>query len=70
MEEKKPTNKEVFRRKRNKYYLREEEGEWNKKLIFYKIVATESKMTAYYSLGAKCFRFSIINVEAYYCLCC
>ena len=30
MEEKKTANKEIFRRKRNKYYLRGEEREWNK----------------------------------------
>ena len=28
MEEKKTSNKEIFRRKRNKYYLRGEEREW------------------------------------------
>ena len=42
MEEKKPANKEVFRRKKNKYYLRGEEREWNKQLLFLKIVATVS----------------------------
>ena len=30
MEEKKTSNKEIFRRKRDKYYLRGEEREWNK----------------------------------------
>ena len=40
MEEKKTTNKEIFRRKRNKYYIRGEEREWNKKLNFFNIVAT------------------------------
>ena len=38
MEEKKTSNKEIFRRKRNKYYLRGEEREWN--FFFLKIVAT------------------------------
>ena len=45
MEEKKPANKEVFRKTRNKYYLRGEEIEQNKVLflfLFFKIVATVS----------------------------
>ena len=45
MEEKKPANKEVFRKTRNKYYLRGEEREQNKVLflfLFFKIVATVS----------------------------
>ena len=29
-----------------------------------------SKMTAYYSLGAKYFSFSIIDVDAFYCFRC
>ena len=39
MKEKKSAYKEVFRRKRIKHYLSEEEREWN---FFFKIVATVS----------------------------
>ena len=44
MEEKKTANKEIFRKKRNKYYLRGEEREWNIYIYIYifKIVATVS----------------------------
>ena len=42
MEKKEIANKDIFRRKRDKYYLRGEEREWNKLLLllFFKIVAT------------------------------
>ena len=41
MEEKKTSNKEIFRKKRNKYYLRGEEREWNNFFFFFfQIVAT------------------------------